>query len=151
MSTGKQFIILMLDDDYDDRHITQSVFAEKGYDLKLQFLDESDKVITFLEDAAIDGTLPNLILLDLNMPRKNGFEVLKEIKSHFQFRQIPIVIVSGTAYHEEVKECYLLGANSFVQKPLSDKLTQKKIDTFVDYWFTVCELPIIQSEPNIAL
>jgi CheY-like chemotaxis protein len=85
------------------------------------------------------------------MPRKNGFEVLKEIKSHFQFRQIPVVIISGTAYHEEVKECYLLGANSFVQKPLTDKLTQKKIETFVDYWFTVCELPIIQSEPNIAL
>jgi len=141
----------MLDDDHDDRHITETVFAEKGYDVKLEFLDESDKVLTFLEDASIDGTLPHLILLDLNMPRKNGFEVLKEIKSHFQFRQIPVVIISGTAYHEEVKECYLLGANSFVQKPLTDKLTQKKIETFVDYWFTVCELPIIQSEPNIAL
>ena len=141
----------MLDDDHDDRHITESVFAEKGYDVKLEFLDESDKVLTYLEDASIDGTLPHLILLDLNMPRKNGFEVLKEIKSHFQFRQIPVVIISGTAYHEEVKECYLLGANSFVQKPLTDKLTQKKIETFVDYWFTICELPIIQSEPNIAL
>jgi len=141
----------MLDDDHDDRHITETVFAEKGYDVKLEFLDESDKVLTFLEDASIDGTLPHLILLDLNMPRKSGFEVLKEIKSHFQFRQIPVVIISGTAYHEEVKECYLLGANSFVQKPLTDKLTQKKIETFVDYWFTVCELPIIQSEPNIAL
>src|SRR5690349_8150279 len=151
MNTGKQLAILMLDDDHDDRHITETLFAEKGYDIRLQFLDESDHVITYLEDAAIESNLPNLILVDLNMPRKNGFEVLKELKSHLQFRQIPVVIISGSAHFEEVKECYLLGANSFVQKPFTDKLTQKKIETFVDYWFTVCELPIIESEPNIAL
>jgi len=151
MSAGKQFTILMIEDDHDDRHITETFFAERGYDINVRFLDESDRVITYLEDAAIEGTIPHLILLDLNLPRKNGFEVLKELKLHFQFRQIPVVIISGTAYHEEVKECYLLGANSFVQKPLTDKLTQKKIETFVEYWFTVCELPIVQSEPNIAL
>jgi len=141
----------MIEDDHDDRHITETLFAERGYDIKMQFLEESDRVLAYLEDAAIEGAIPHLILLDLHLPRKNGFEVLKELKSHFQFRQIPIVIISGTAHHEEVKECYLLGANSFVQKPLTDKLTQKKIETFVEYWFTVCELPIIQSEPNIAL
>ena len=151
MAAGKQFTILMIEDDHDDQHITESFFAEKGYDIRVQFLDDGDRVISYLEDAAIDGTLPHLILLDLNLPRKSGFELLKELKTHFQFRQIPVVMISGAAHHEEVKECYLLGANSFVQKPFTDKLTQKKIETFVEYWFTVCELPIIESEPNIAL
>lgn len=151
MSTSKQLSILMLEDDHDDRHITESFFAEKGYDIKVQFMDESDRLISYLEDAAIDGSLPDLILMDLNMPRRNGFEVLKELKLHLQFRQIPVVIISGTAYHGEVKECYLLGANSFIQKPFTDQLTQKKIATFIDYWFHVCELPQTQSETNIAL
>jgi CheY-like chemotaxis protein len=148
---AKKYNLLMLDDDHDDRHITESFFVDKDYDMNVQFLDESDRVISFLEDAANEGTLPHLILLDLNMPRKNGFEVLKELKSHPQFRQIPVVIISGTAFMEEVKDCYLLGANSFIQKPFTDQLTQKKIETFVAYWFEIAELPQVQSEPNIAL
>lgn len=141
----------MVEDDHDDRHITESFFADKGYNIDVRFLDESDKVITYLEDAAIEGTVPNLILLDLNLPRKNGYEVLKELKTHSQFHIIPIIIVSGTAYPDEVKECYRLGANSFVQKPFTDQRTREKIETFVNYWFHVNELPEVQSHTNIAL
>jgi CheY-like chemotaxis protein len=151
MSQGKHYTILMVEDDDDDRHITQAFFTEKGYDIDVQFLDNSDRIIPYLEDAAMEGTLPNLILLDLNLPRKNGFEVLKELKTHPQFHLIPVVIVSGTSYPHEVNECYRLGANSFVQKPFTDDLTQKKIETFVDYWFNVTELPLIQPQPNITL
>ena len=151
MGTGKRYSILMLEDDHDDRHITETFFSEKGYDIQVQFLDESDRLINYLEDAAIEGTIPNLVLLDLNMPRKNGYEVLKELKSHSQFHLIPVIIVSGTAFPEEVKECYRLGANSFVKKPFTDQLTQQKIEAFVKYWFEVCELPEMQSHTNIAL
>jgi CheY-like chemotaxis protein len=151
MIQAKHYTILMVEDDHDDRHITKAFFAERGYDINVQFLDDSDKVIGFLEDAAMEGILPNLILLDLNLPRKNGFEVLKELKSHSQFHVIPVIIVSGTSYAQEVNECYRLGANSFVQKPFTDLLTQKKIETFVEYWFNVTELPLIQPQANISL
>jgi CheY-like chemotaxis protein len=151
MSTERRYSILMLEDDHDDRHITESFFSEKGYEIDIQFLDESDQLITYLEDAAIEGSLPNLILLDLNLPRKNGYEVLKEVKSHSQFHVIPVIIVSGTAFPEEVKDCYRLGANSFVTKPFTDELTQQKIEAFVKYWFGVSELPEVHSHTNIAL
>ena len=151
MGTGKRYNILMVEDDHDDRYITETFFSEKGYDIDLKFLDQSDHVISYLEDAAIDGTVPNLILLDLNLPRKSGFEILKELKSHSQFHVIPIIVVSGTAYPDEVKECYRLGANSFVQKPFTEHLTQQKIEIFVNYWFQVSELPEVQSHTNIAL
>ena len=151
MNSDKRFNILMVEDDHDDRHITETFFADKGYNIEVSFLDESDKVITYLEDAAIEGTVPNLILLDLNLPRKNGYEVLKELKTHSQFHIIPVIIISGTAYPDEVKECYRLGANSFVQKPFTDQRTREKIETFVNYWFHVTELPEVQSHTNIAL
>jgi len=151
MQSDKRFTILMVEDDHDDRHITESFFKEKGYNVDLQFLDNSDEVIGFLEDCGIEGKFPSLILLDLNLPRKNGYEVLKELKTHSQFHVIPVVIVSGTAYPEEVKECYRLGANSFIQKPFTDQLTQKKIEIFVNYWFEITELPEVQSHTNIAL
>jgi len=151
MNTGKRYKILMAEDDHDDRHITESFFSDRGYNIEVRFLEESDKMISFLEDSAIEGTVPDLILLDLNLPRKNGYEILKELKSHSQFHLIPVIIVSGTAYPDEVRECYRLGANSFVQKPFTDQLTQEKIETFVNYWFNVTELPEVQSHTNIAL
>ena len=151
MNPGKRYIILMLEDDHDDRHITETFFSERGYDIDVRFLDESDRIVNYLEDAAIEGALPDLILLDLNLPRKNGYEVLKELKAHLQFHLIPIVIISGTAYPGEIKECYRLGANSFIQKPFSDELTQKKIETFVKYWFSVAELPEVETHTNVTL
>lgn len=151
MNKDRRFTILMVEDDHDDRHITQSLFAEKGYNIQLKFLDETDKLITFLEDAAIEGDIPDLILLDLNLPRKSGYELLKELKTHSQFHIIPVVIVSGTAHSQEVRECYRLGANSFIQKPFTDQHTQEKIETFVSYWFRVTELPAVQSHTNVAL
>jgi CheY-like chemotaxis protein len=151
MNKAKHYTILMVEDDHDDRHITQAFFGENGYHINVQVLEDGDKVIGFLEDAAIEGNLPNLILLDLNLPRRDGFEVLKELKSHSQFHVIPVIIVSGTSYPQEVNECYRLGANSFVQKPFTDLLTQKKIESFVEYWFNVSELPLVQPKGNIAL
>ena len=151
MHQDKRYTILMLEDDHDDRHITETFFSEKGYNIDVRFLDNSDEAISYLEDCAIEGAMPNLILLDLNLPRKNGYEVLKELKTHSQFHMIPVIIVSGTAYPDEVKECYRLGANSFIQKPFTDHLTQKKIEIFVNYWFEITELPEVQSHTNIAL
>ncbi len=151
MNKERNFTILMVEDDHDDRYITESFFAERGYNVNVQFVEESDHVITYLEDCTIEGSLPNLILLDLNLPKKNGYEVLKELKTHSQFHIIPVIIVSGTAFPNEVKECYRLGANSFIQKPFTDQLTQQKIETFVNYWFQVTELPLMESQPNIAL
>ncbi len=150
MLNDQPFKILMLEDDMDDRYITEAFFTEKGYNIQLEFLEFSDTTIRHLEDQHSSGSLPNLIILDLNMPRRSGMEVLKEIKSHQSLRFIPVVIVSGTAFPREVKECYSLGANSFIQKPVSDQLTNSKIESFIQYWFNIVELPALQPMGSIA-
>jgi CheY-like chemotaxis protein len=134
----------MLEDDVDDRYITQTYFNELGYDIPLIFLDRPDDVLPYLNNLfEHKQQLPGLILLDKNVPARSGLEVLAELKSHPVFSRIPTVMVSGTALVADVEESYRLGANSFIVKPDSGVLTSQKIETFIRYWFGIVELPVI--------
>ncbi len=97
----------------------------------------------FLSVCERTGTpYPKLIILDKHVPIGSGVEVLKELKVHPVYKKLPIVIVSGTALPYEVAECYALGVNSYITKPSTDALTAKKIESFVNYWFNIVELPV---------
>ncbi len=134
--------VLMLEDDEDDRHITETYFGANGFDIKLEFLSNSEEVMPYLQGCIERHTqLPCLILLDKNAPAGGGMAVLKSIKSHQVFSVIPVIMISGTAFPGEINESYRLGANSFIIKPLYSELTAKKILYFLNYWFTSVELP----------
>jgi CheY-like chemotaxis protein len=134
--------ILMLEDDGDDRHITQTFFAANDFDIALEFLVNSDEVIPYLEICTQQQRhLPKLILLDKNVPAGGGMEVLKKIKSHMSYKMIPVVMISGTAFPSEINEAYRLGVNSFILKPFSSDLTAKTIGNFLNYWFGSVEFP----------
>jgi two-component system response regulator len=134
--------ILMLEDDEDDRHITETFFAANNFHYKVKFLTNSDDVMPFLEECLAAGYhLPRLILLDKNAPACGGMEVLKSIKSHSAFKMIPVVMISGSSHQPEINECYRLGANSYIAKPFSHEHTAKKIQHFLAYWFDAVELP----------
>lgn len=138
--------ILLLEDDSDDRYITESYFKELGLEAKLDFLERGDDVLNYLEERMTHKfSLPNLILLDNHLPGTNGIEVLRQLKAHPRYKLIPVVIVSGTAHESEITECYRLGANTFIQKPSTDKLTSHKIQTFFRYWFEVAQLPVAEA------
>ena len=128
--------VLMIEDDLDDRYITEKYFTEQGFKVSLEFYEDSGDIITYLSglDAA---RLPELIVFD---PGKRGLGTLEQLKTHPQFKAIPIVVVSELTTTARVKQAYLLGANSFVEKPSTHALTAEKIGTFAKYWFDVVKL-----------
>ena len=139
--------ILMLEDDSEDRYLTESTFKEIGYNVRLEFLTHGAEVMKHLNQCENDrGAVPDIILLDKNVPTGSGIEVLKELKSHPRYKTIPVVMISGSAFPNEVAESYRLGVNSYILKPSTYQQTIKKIGTFFTYWFETVELPVVSNE-----
>jgi CheY-like chemotaxis protein len=147
MEKEKQtIIILVADDDPDDRLLIQDAFSESRLINPLHFVNDGQELLDYLNrcnkfQKLKKTPLPGLILLDLNMPRKNGMEALKEIKSNPKHRSIPVVIFTTSKAEEDILQTYDLGVNSFVTKPVNfDKLVDL-MKTISKYWFEIVELP----------
>ena len=138
--------ILMADDDPDDRLLVEDAFAEIRLENPLDFVGDGIELMDYLHRRGaythLGGMpLPGLILLDLNMPRKNGREALHEIKQDELLRKIPIVILTTSKAEEDLLASYKLGANSFIVKPVTfDKLVEV-IRVVTDYWLCIVTLP----------
>jgi CheY-like chemotaxis protein len=107
--------IIIVDDDADDREIMKDAFASTGQNLDYVFFESGDGLLEHLQTAT--NSLPSLIMLDLNMPGKDGRETLKEIKADGQLRSLPIIVFTTSSSHRDKKISYDLGANCFVTKP----------------------------------
>jgi two-component system response regulator len=136
-STEKLFI-LIAEDDADDRFLFKTAFEEKGYEDRIEFVENGIELWKFLQDIEKrepeKRIYPSFILLDLNMPKKDGREVLREIKQHPAFRKIPVVVFTTTNSENEVKRCYELGANTYVVKPVSFDSLLKVVEEIRMYW-----------------
>lgn len=143
---SKLVTILMADDDPDDRLLVEDAFAEIRLDNPLDFVGDGVELMDYLHRRGAythlaETPLPGLILLDLNMPRKDGREALNEIKQHETLRKIPIVILTTSKADEDLLASYQLGANSFIVKPVTfDKLVEV-IRVVTDYWLCIVTLP----------
>lgn len=114
---SKRHIILIVDDDTDDREIIRDAFMSNHKDHReYVFIENGDKLMDFLYQAD-DETEPSLIMLDLNMPGKDGREVLKEIKNNDRFRHIPTIVFTTSGSQKDRQTAYDLGANCFITKP----------------------------------
>ncbi|RYZ23509.1 MAG: response regulator [Chitinophagaceae bacterium] len=112
----KAYEIWIVDDDADDREILRDAFNGSREGDSYLFLENGDALMAALEGRKA-GELPALIMLDLNMPGKDGREALREIKSHEQFHRVPIVVFTTSSSDRDRNHCYGLGANCFVTKP----------------------------------
>jgi len=112
----KAFEVWIVDDDADDREILRDAFVSSREGDDYQFLENGDALMQALESRRPDS-LPSLIMLDLNMPGKDGREALREIKIHEQFHRIPIIVFTTSSSGRDKDHCYDLGANCFVTKP----------------------------------
>lgn len=147
MTTTKSHItIVMADDDDDDYLLTKKALKESKLLNKLHRVKDGEELLEYLrhEGAYADGTVyerPGIILLDLNMPRKDGREALKEIKSDPKLRNIPVVVFTTSKAEEDIYKTYELGVNSFITKPVTFDSLIKVMQTLGTYWLEIVELP----------
>jgi CheY-like chemotaxis protein len=143
---GKMISIVLADDDPDDRKLTQDAFSENRLANEFHTVEDGEELMDYLHrrgkyESMQGDPLPGLILLDLNMPRKDGREALKEIKAHPDLRRIPIVVLTTSKAEEDILRSYDLGVNSYVTKPVTFKSLVELIKVLGRYWFEVVELP----------
>lgn len=145
MQPGREeILILIAEDDADDRFLLQAAFEENGFTDKLRFVENGVEVIDYLTDrpGQTDHAKPRFILLDLNMPKKDGREVLKELKQHPELKKIPVVIFSTTNNEQEMRRCYELGANSYITKPNSFESLLKTVAALRSYWTQAANITV---------
>ncbi len=140
--------VLIADDDPEDRMLIEDAFEESRLVNILQFVEDGEELLDYLyrrngySDPSVSPR-PGLILLDLNMPRKDGREALKEIKSDPHLRQIPIVVMTTSKAEEDIFRTYDLGVNSFVTKPVTFEGLVEVVKMLGRYWFQIVELPLV--------
>ena len=133
----EDIFILIAEDDADDRFLLQAAFEENGFTDKLQFVENGVELMEYLNNLSNStgaAKTPRFILLDLNMPKKDGREALKELKQHPSFKKIPVIIFSTTNNETEMRRCYELGANSYITKPNSFESLIKTVAALRSYW-----------------
>lgn len=135
--------ILLADDDADDRLLVREAFEENHLLNVLETVEDGEELLDYLNQRGKyeKFSLPNLILLDLNMPRKSGLEALQEIKANEKLRRIPIVVLTTSKAEEDILNSYDLGVNSFVIKPVTFESLVELVRTLGFYWFQIVELP----------
>ncbi|MEM8669060.1 MAG: response regulator [Planctomycetota bacterium] len=141
--------ILLVEDDAGDQELTRRALASGGLSVDLRIVGDGEEALEYLHRVgryfdAIDSPRPDLILLDLNMPRMNGREFLDEIRQSPELEGIPVVVLTTSRQEVDILESYNLGCNSYIQKPID-------VDQFIDavqqlgkYWFDVVSLPVDQ-------
>jgi CheY-like chemotaxis protein len=141
----KPITILMADDDPDDRLLTADALKEARLINDIRFVENGEELLDYLRKqgkyTGSDAPRPGLILLDLNMPRKDGRTVLKEIKQDPDLRSIPVVVLTTSKDDEDVYRSYDLGVNSYIVKPVTFEALVDILQTLEKYWFEIVELP----------
>jgi len=138
--------ILLVDDDEEDLLMTQEALRESRLGNDLRTTHDGEELMDYLlrrgqyTDAA-DSPKPGLILLDLNMPRKDGREALAEIKANPDLRKIPVIVLTTSKAEEDIFRTYDLGVNSFITKPVTFSGLVEAMRVVSQYWFEIVELP----------
>jgi CheY-like chemotaxis protein len=138
--------LLVVDDDADDFFLVQSTLKDRRDDVDLRLVEDGEEMMDYLHkrgrfETATSSPRPFLILLDLNMPRMNGKEALRAIKSDPSLRDIPVVVFTTSNDTDDILSTYRLGANSFIVKPTSFDRFEAVLASLMDYWGKSVELP----------
>jgi CheY-like chemotaxis protein len=136
----------LADDDPDDRELVIEALRDAKVSVEIQTVMDGEELTDYLFHRGSyadkkDLPTPSLILLDLNMPKKDGREVLQEIKRSPHLAKIPVVILSTSCSQDEIMRSYHLGANSFITKPITYRSLTRTMQTLIHYWFKVVQLP----------
>ncbi len=143
LPAGRPARVLLVEDNDADVRLTREALREAGEDVRLSAVGDGEQALTYLrrEEGFGEAPRPDLVLLDLNLPRKNGLEVLDEMRDDERLASIPVIVLTSSAARQDVEACYALGANAFVVKP-------QELDAFMDligairgFWLEMAQLP----------
>src|SRR6218665_1908573 len=142
----RSIVILMADDDPDDRSMTKEALEENFLLNELRFAEDGAELMDYLKRRGKysnpeSSPRPGVILLDLNMPKKDGRECLKEIKSDDDLKSIPVIVLTTSKAEEDILRTYDLGVNSFVTKPVTFVELVEVMKNLGNYWFDIVQLP----------
>ncbi len=145
-ASARPITILIADDDADDRMMASEALEESRLANDLRFVEDGEELLDYLYHrgqyaAPGSSPTPGLILLDLNMPRKDGREALREIKADPDLRRIPVVVLTTSKAEEDIYRTYDLGVNSFITKPVSFEGLVAVMRDIGRYWIEIVELP----------
>lgn len=143
---SKPFSILIAEDDEDDYLLTLEALKEAEVNNQVHWVKDGNEIMEFLSSRSNGNNgsstqLPSVILLDLNMPKKDGREALAEIKSNPNFRKIPVVVMTTSSAETDVTKSYDLGVNSFIQKPDRFDELVEIVRVVFNYWLNTVKLP----------
>jgi len=143
MKAGKAIEILLVEDNPGDARLAQEAIHEAKWENHLNWVHDGIEAIHFLRRQGRYGSAPrpDLILLDLNLPRKDGREVLAEIKQDDHLRRIPVIILSTSDAEEDILRAYKLKANSYISKPVHLNEYVRIVKSLQEFWFSVVKLP----------
>lgn len=135
--------ILLVEDDPGDVILTKKLFENIEASLQLNVVGDGVEAMAYLrcEPPYAEAPRPDLVLLDLNMPKKNGCEVLKEMRSDETLRPIPVVVLTTSDHDADITNAYRLGANSYITKPSGLDAFSRAIESIEDFWFNTVQLP----------
>ena len=146
MKPDSNKVIMMVDDDPDDFFIVSEVLRENGFKNDFRLCEDGEELMDYLfrrgryadEDK---NPLPGIILLDLNMPKIDGRQVLAEIKDNQELRHIPVIILTTSSDPLDIDLCYRTGANSYIEKPQSFEMLSTVLTLAIKHWTRTAELP----------
>lgn len=146
---AKRLSILLVEDSRADARLILEVFKEEEVNATIHVVRDGEEAMDFLlkRSPYADATTPNLILLDLNLPKKDGREVLAEIKKNADLDGIPIIILTTSQSEDDVAKCYKLQASCFVTKPIDLEHFVKVIRSLDEFWFSAVKFP---PEPKVC-
>ena len=138
--------VVVADDDPDDRMMIEEAFEESRLGAEVDFVEDGEQLISYLRREGPFAHLagkpyPGVILLDLNMPRKDGREALRELKADPGLRRIPVVVLTTSRAEEDVARIYGLGVSSFITKPVTFEGLVNAVEILCRYWIEVVALP----------
>jgi two-component system response regulator len=144
MSPPRTVDVLLVEDDPADVELTREGLKDSKMLIHLDVVDDGIKAMQYLRREApyADARRPDLIILDLNLPRKDGRQVLTELKKDEALKPIPVVVLTTSQDAWDIQRCYEWGANCWITKPIGLKEFIKIVETIQDFWFTVVKLPL---------
>lgn len=144
--TERPISILVADDDPDDRMMIQEAFTENRIANQIVFVEDGEQLMDYLRREGLfsenkDEPYPGIILLDLNMPKKDGREALRELKADPELCRIPIIVLTTSQAEEDIIRTYGLGVSSFITKPVSFEGLVEAVRVICQYWIQIVALP----------